>query len=337
MKTILSIASVLTTAALLHAAPPSQDKPMKKAQPAPPPPPPQVLAPGQAAPSQAFTYDQKPITSAPVLVTPEQAKAVIEKFKDGYKKLGEPRILIYVNRELVDDKTGTRLTGRTERTVASRGELKGDFQADANAAKEAKAGDTITVNAGGNVTVRTGSGATPGKGNVTYSTERVANENKYAVRERTEPALADKQTVRDVERLFGRPLRHGGAKLADQRVATQLIADKPLENFTRPTEGEQARKDREALLKVADVVLEVLISSRQIIVPEVSGDRAYQAPDIQATAIRLSDSKIMGQASASDILGKDRYAGRLLRNYDVRDIAEATALALMEDMMLGMQ
>ena len=43
----------------------------------------------------------------------------------------------------------------------------------------------------------------------------------------------------------------------------------------------------------------------------------------------------MGQATAKDIIGKDRYAGRILRNFDVRDIAEATALSLMEDMMLG--
>ena len=37
--------------------------------------------------------------------------------------------------------------------------------------------------------------------------------------------LADRQTVRDVESLFGRPLRLGGAKIADQRIATQLMAN----------------------------------------------------------------------------------------------------------------
>ena len=104
---------------------------------------------------------------------------------------------------------------------------------------------------------------------------------------------------------------------------------------SRNEEGEQARKDREALAKVADVVLEILVSSREIIVPEVSGNRSYSVPDIQATAIRLEDSRILGQATASDILGQDRFAGRVVRNYDVREITEATALALMEDMMIG--
>ena len=56
-------------------------------------------------------------------------------------------------------------------------------------------------------------------------------------------------------------------------------------------------------------------------------------PDIQATASRLKDSAIIGQAAASDILGKGAQAGRIVQRFDVRDITEATALALMEDML----
>jgi hypothetical protein len=126
-----------------------------------------------------------------------------------------------------------------------------------------------------------------------------------------------------------------GASIADQRIATQLIGDRPLQSLQ--TEAEQARKDREALSKIADVAVEVLISSRQITVPEVSGDKNYSVPDIQATAIRLSDSRVVGQVTASDIIGKDQYAGRIVRNFDVREIAEATALALMEDMLLNVE
>ena len=99
------------------------------------------------------------------------------------------------------------------------------------------------------------------------------------------------------------------------------------------TEGEQARKDREALSKIADVVVEVLISSKNIQVVEISGDKVYSVPDIQATAMRLKDSQIIGQAASSDIVGKERHVGYYARNFDVREISEATALALMEDML----
>lgn len=141
--------------------------------------------------------------------------------------------------------------------------------------------------------------------------------------------LADQQTVRDIERLFGRAFRNAGATLADQKIAASLLPDQAGSRLV----GDQAAKDREALAKVADIAIEVLISSRNLTVPEVSGDVTYAVPDIQATAIRLKDSAIIGQASASDILGKGVQAGRVIRQFDVRDITEATAIALMEDML----
>ena len=52
-------------------------------------------------------------------------------------------------------------------------------------------------------------------------------------------------------------------RLADQRIATQLIPSRSLDAILNDTNGEAARKDREALAKVADVAL-VVIHSRSI-------------------------------------------------------------------------
>jgi hypothetical protein len=280
-----------------------------------------------------YVYEQKPITGLPQLITPQQAQTVIEKFKAAYPKLGSPRFLIHVNRDLVDEKTGARLASRNERTETTRTTIDSTIAA-ANAAQPNNA---VTINAGGAVTLSGGAVQgqfPPGPGKVTTTNERQTRDNRFTDTARPEPTLADKQTARDVERLFGRPLRLGGASLADQRVATQLIANRSLDAMLKDTNGEAARKDREALAKIADVALEVLISSRQLVIREVSGDKVYQVPDIQVTAIRLKDAAILGQASASDILGRDRYAGRIITNFDVREITEAVALALMEDMTL---
>jgi hypothetical protein len=160
---------------------------------------------------------------------------------------------------------------------------------------------------------------------------RISGENSYTLKDSVTPTLADRQTVREVERLFGRPFRAAGATLADQRIAADMIGDKSLGSLSGT--GDQAGRDRAALGQVADVVLEILISSRNITVPAVSGDQTLTVPDIQATAIRLKDALILGQAAASDVLGKDVQAGRMVSTYDVRDITEATALALMEDML----
>ena len=244
-------------------------------------------APVSAAPGAVYVYEQKPLAGRPVLVTSEQAQTIINRFKEAYPKLGSPRFLIYVNRDLVDEQSGMKLIKRDEKIESARG----------------------------------------GTNN---STVKSTGENTYRADGKAQPTLADKQTVRDVERLFGRPLRAAGASLADQRVASQLIADRPLEEFIGTTDTPQARKDREALGKVADVVIEILISSKTVVVPTISDSKTIAVPDIQATAISLKDAKVLAQASSSEVTS--RVPAAALGNFDVREITEATALALMEDM-----
>jgi hypothetical protein len=340
MNKMLSTAGVLGLTVLAAAGTPPQPKVV------PPPPPPVIAVPPPpvvaAPPAERVIYQQQPLSTRPVLVSPEQARAVIDKFKAAYPKLGNPRILIYVNRELVDEQSGMKLAGRTEKTESSRTEVGTEFQPDPNAPKIGPASTNAATISGGSVTIvggiNSGEGLlSPGKGRIAVKSDKRTGENTYRFQERPAGSLADKQTVRDLERLFGRPLRMAGAALADQRVATQLLGDNPLKAFDTRLEGEQARKDRAALAKIADVVLEILISSRNLTLAEVSGDKVYAVPDIQATAIRLKDARIIGQATAADIIGVDRYAGRVVRNFDVREISEATALALMEDMLMSVE
>jgi len=232
------------------------------------------------------------------LVTPGAAKALIDKFRAAFVQNEGPRFIFYVNRELIDAESGLKLTQRTERTEAERSETANGSAAPAPSTQN----------------------------------EKIIADNTYEAKDASEPTLADRQTVRDVERLFGRPFRAAGARLADQNVAASLLADKPFDTFAA-VGGDEARKDREALANVADIAVEVLVSSREVTVTTLSGDEVVTVPDIQATAIRLKDSAIIGQASSSDILGKDPQAARLAQRYDVRDITEATSLALIQDML----
>lgn len=324
-RTLLALALVVP-AALLADQPPV---PITEAGPRPQP------APVDGGATNAS--GQNLYGTASSLVAPEKAKQVVDAFRAAFTKDGAkaPRYLIYVNRELVDEASGLRVTGRKERTESVVGETKSTFELDPNAptpAAPASGSPQSQVNVNiGNTTGNTPD--LPGKGSAEGKGTKVIAENTYTYRDKSNPALVDRQTVRDIERLFGRPLRAGGAKLADQRTAAALIADKPLDHFTTVT-NEAAGKDREALNKIADVVVEILVSSRTLKVVGISGDSYQSVPDIQATAIRVADSAIIGQASATDVLGKDKTAGRLARKFEVSDIAEATALALMEDITL---
>lgn len=238
-----------------------------------------AMSPAMSQPGEQRVYGP----SSDTLIARETADGILENFRKVYKTDHPPRIVVYVNRALVDTTTGLKLTSHTE-----------------NYEK-------------------------------TDATTKTSGQNTYAVKDAPAFTLADQQTVREIERLFGRAFRGAGATLADQQTASALLADNPGHRLV----GDQAAKDRDALTGIADIAIEVLISSRSLTVPEVSGDKTYTVPDIQATAIRLKDSAIVGQAAASDVLGKDVRAGRIIRQFDVRDIAEATALALMEDMLTG--
>jgi hypothetical protein len=300
-SSLVFFAAIFVTTVAAHA----QKGTLQPGQPAqtrqPPPPPPvwqdpdyhnpwaatESARPAQASP--VYTYDQKPFGGRPALITEDQAQSIINRFKEVYPKIGSPRLLIYVNRELVDEQSGLKLIKREERIESSR--------------------YTGTTN---------------------DSSVRSTGENTYRSDGQSSPTLADKQTVRDVERLFGRPLRAAGAVLVDQRVATQLIADRPLAEFIGSTDSPQARRDREALGKVADAVIEILISSKTLSVPAISGSQTVSVPDIQATAISLKDSKILAQASSADVTGRVPFAS--LGAFGVNEITEATALELMDDM-----
>jgi len=287
---------------------------------------PQALQAPRAAEEPQRLYGPSNATIIPA----EQAQALVSRFKEAYAKLGNPRIVFYINRELVDTSSGLKLTGRTERYENTKSDVKRETEKLAQPAQTGAAQTQINVAVGGN-SGTTGSALPQGKSEGTSNTTKTSGENTYSLKDGEKAALSDRQTVRDVERLFGRVFRAGGALLADQKVAASLLEDKPIASLTGTSDA--AAKDREALAKIADVAIEILISSRTITVPAVSGDQQTTVPDIQATAVRLSDAGIIAQASATDILGKDRNAGNLVQNFDVRDITEATALALMEDMI----
>lgn len=292
-------------------------------------PPPLVQAPTPAVPNAGTRQENQRLygPTSDTLVARETASAVVEKFRRAYASENAPRLVIYVNRELVDTASGMKLTGRTENYEKTTTNSKNDTELPASATGTPQT--QVNVSVSGNISA--GASLPPGKGTSSSATSKTSGTNTYAIKDGAAPTLADKQTVREVERLFGRALRSGGAKLADQKNAAALLEEKSGGRLV----GDQAAKDRAALASIADIAIEVLISSRNLTVPQVSGDKNYPVPDIQATAIRLKDSAIVGQASASDVLGKDAQAGRIVQQFDVRDITEATALALMEDMLTG--
>ncbi len=119
----------------------------------------------------------------------------------------------------------------------------------------------------------------------------------------TPDELATQQTKREVERLFGRPLRFAGATLVDADLSNQ-----------------------------SEVTFEVLISARKL-----GGGNSKSVPDIQVTAIRFADGSIIGQATVLDLFPNRKVANRQLPEYSIQQLTQATALALMKDISSSAQ
>lgn len=324
---------------LLFAPVLSADNAAPQAQQRHPPPPVHSRVETLPATTGTFHYEQQPLAGRASLVNPDEARAVVESFRETYAQLGKPRMLIYVNRELIREDSGRKLVGRTERYETKRTTRTVDFKPAAGGAESGSASVAPAaapmIAATGDVTLSSGSAGIPaGSGTDATEVERLSGENTYTFSEAPRQSLADRQTTRDVERLFGRPLRLAGASLADQRIGAQLLEASPSAIRPGAAADTTSEQDRQALLKHADVVLEILIGSRQVRTAGFSGDVMTTVPDIQATAVRLSDSQILGQASSVDVLGGDAEASRLAGKHSVQEIAEATALALMRDLML---
>ena len=254
-----------------------------------------------------------------LLVSPSQVRSIVEHFKFVYPNMGSPRFLISVNRELVDDLAGMKFFPGKEKSGAARNSS--SLVVDPNLKTDSTPSEDDE------------SVISPFPGSLQNQALASATESRYPLRDRDIPTLADKITAKDVERIFARTLRSGGARLSEPSSPAQLVGDSILKSVTAPAEDEAARKNRDALKKIADVVVEILIAPRKVPLPGQVEAKTYVVPDLQATAVRLSDSKVIGQVASSDILGRVySYANRIL---ELPEITEVTALALMEDMMMN--
>ena len=222
------------------------------------------------SPRTKHVYTVSPGVLLQTIYTAEQAKAIVEEFRITYAKLGGPKIDVRVN--------------------FPRGAV--------------QVPQLPIVGVGGVPAIdpATGlpmpAGGAPAAGGIPGAPTRIFDTDE----------LSSKQTKREVERLFGRPLRMAGVTLMD--------AD---------------------LTNLPEVSFEVLISEREITVNGIKGRQSHSVPDIQVTAIRMVDGRIIGQATVLDLFPRRSTAARMLLRYDIQQLTEATALALMKDISSSAQ
>ena len=218
-----------------------------------------------------YTYTESPATPLNLLYTPEQARNIVDNFKLAYAKMGQPRIDIRVNLPY------------------------GTVPASPLPVPGVQFSPTIDPNTG---LPRT----QPLAGVASIPANPAPAGAPIPTQIFDASALTERQTQREVETLFGRPLRSAGAQLVES-----------------------------SLTNLPELTFEVLISERELVLQGISKKENITVPDIQVTALRLADARIVGQASVLDLFARKEQAAHMLRRYDLRQLTEATALALMQD------
>lgn len=146
-----------------------------------------------------------------------------------------------------------------------------------------------------------------------------------------DPPASDRPAVRGVERRFARLFRAAGVTLADPAAAVVQPEAPVVASLVAAGRNREAN-GLEAPASEADLVVEVLVSTRRITTFGATDSRTILVPDLAARVVRSGDSVVLGQANARDVLGSDRELARRVDPIAVDDLAEAIALALMRDL-----
>jgi len=212
-----------------------------------------------------YVYTVSPAVPLSQIYNAQEAQQIVEGFRAAYVKLGTPRINISVNLP------------------------QGTF--------EVPQIPTVSVGGSPQIDPATGLPMPAGAGGAPAAAAPSAPPRIFDTDE-----LATRQTKREVELLFGRPLRLAGATLVDP-----------------------------AQVNLPELTLEILLGERQINVPGVNGAQSHTVPDIIVTATRATDGQVIGQATVLDLFKDQSAAARMLKRYSIQQLTEATALALMRD------
>lgn len=239
--------------------------------------------------------------------------AVVESFLKLEKFDRSSRILIFINRDLINTKAGLRLEEKTE--IIASGPAKVDVQANATQNSPVdKSVSTASVNSG------------------SFTNVGVVQLNKFKAGSENEQSIGSRRVERDIERFFSKELRRAGLKLVDQKIASQLIKEDP-DKASGPTQSNNSvDKERQAIDRFADMVIEIIVSEQRYEDREVSGAvTVFSVPEIGATAVEVKTSQIIGQGSSADIFHDASITK--LRTIDLKEAARAAAIALLADIV----
>jgi hypothetical protein len=253
-------------------------------------------------------------------------QVVVDQFRASYEKQQKPRILVYINRELVPENRLV-LTARTEKST----QVKGDVtEKSGNVNVQVGSNNTKEINSGGTILTinprETGAGGEKKESTSTYSAPTTDNDLGI-----TKLTTFD---MRQLEETFRRPYFAAGARFVDQRIAATLLRpfSTASERFLTAPTTDQEKAQFDALKQCTDIVIELLARHYEVSHPTPAGDSTIRRLDIVATAFDMKQpGLVLGQISSETLFGFNQPGGTRRPVTDL-EIIDQTALALMQQL-----
>ncbi|MGF1678511.1 MAG: hypothetical protein ACFCUX_04880, partial [Candidatus Methylacidiphilales bacterium] len=246
---------------------------------------------------------------------------VMSHFSEAYVAAEEPRLLIYVNRRLLAPRGEMLPVSETRSSL----QTKGDSVPLSNPSLQIGSGNQ----SGASATESSGMGGE----RLETSTERVRTDLDRAL---GVDSMSEAE-ARAVEESFQKSFLQVRAKLVDQRVAelSQRSAVLVADRFLTPLPSDAESQELASLKASTDVVVELLVRQHTTTIPKPSGqDETKRRMALTATAVRLSDGRLLAQIDSDTLFGfNQRYGERQANRFaqvTSAEIIEQTALALME-------
>lgn len=249
-------------------------------------------------------------------------REVVDQFCASYAKEQKPRLLLFVNRELLPSQR-LEVSVKTEKST----QVKGDAVDGASGGTNVQIGNNTQTHGGGIVMnpVQTGAG---GEKKETTTTYKAGSKPDLGT-----PAL-NEFDARQLEETFRRPYFSAGARFVDQRMAASLLKNFGLtgDRFLSPPSTDAERDAQDALKKSADIAIELLARHYDVTFPTPAGDTTVHRLDLVATAYDLKNpGVVIGQISSETLYGFNQPGGTR-RNVTDLEIIDQTALALMQQL-----
>lgn len=273
---------------------------------------------GGVSGANASAFTARPNNASPI----PNGKEVVDQFRSSYDKQGKPRLLVYINRDLLPDQR-LDVSGKTEKST----QVKGDAVDHSGTTSNVQIGNNTQTSGGGIVLNprQTGMGGEKKETSTTYTPAAKSNLGVTSLSE---------FDARQLGETFRRPYFAAGARFVDQKVATALLKSYPAtaDRFLSPPATDVEKEQLGALKQSADIVIELLGRHYDVTYPTPAGDTTVKRLDLVATAYDLKQpGLILGQISSETLYGFNQPGGTTRAVTDL-EIIDQTALALMEQL-----